>query len=317
MRKPIDGFAATVMVVLCLAWGLQQVAIKAVIADVSPMLQVAVRCGIAALLVWVFSRLVARERWLPGIALRSGLVAGILFALEFLFIAEGLRRTNASHMAVLIYTAPMFAAVGLHLRIPDERLTLLQWIGIALAFAGLAIAFLAPALVASVSGGGDASPVAHDWLLGDFIGLCAGASWGLTTVVVRTTRLSEAPAAQTLFWQLAVAFVLLLPFAFATGDTHFRSTALVWGSLAFQSVVISFLSYLTWFWLLRKYFAAKLGVLSFLTPIFGVALGILLLHEHVSIAFMIGSVFVLLGLIVVNGQAWLRQVFMRDARRVT
>jgi drug/metabolite transporter (DMT)-like permease len=312
MRKPIDGFAATVMIVLCLAWGLQQVAIKAVIADVSPMLQVAVRCGIAALLVWIFSRLVARERWLPGIALRSGLVAGILFALEFLFIAEGLRRTNASHMAVLIYTAPMFAAVGLHLRIPDERLTLVQWVGIGLAFAGLAVAFLAPAF-----GSGDASPASRDWLLGDFIGLCAGASWGLTTVVIRTSRLSEAPAAQTLFYQLAVAFVLLLPFALAIGDTHFHSTALVWGSLAFQSVVISFLSYLTWFWLLRKYFAAKLGVLSFLTPIFGVALGIVLLHERVSMAFIVGSVFVLIGLIVVNGQGWLRQLLMRDARRVT
>jgi drug/metabolite transporter (DMT)-like permease len=312
MRKPIDGFAATVMIVLCLAWGLQQVAIKAVIADVSPMLQVAVRCGIAALLVWIFSRLVARERWLPGIALRSGLVAGILFALEFLFIAEGLRRTNASHMAVLIYTAPMFAAVGLHLRIPDERLTLLQWVGIGLAFAGLAVAFLAPAF-----GSGDANAASRDWLLGDFIGLCAGASWGLTTVVIRTSRLSEAPAAQTLFYQLAVAFVLLLPFAVAIGDTHFHSTALVWGSLAFQSVVISFLSYLTWFWLLRKYFAAKLGVLSFLTPLFGVALGIVLLHERVSIAFIIGSAFVLIGLIVVNGQGWLRQVLTRDARRVT
>jgi drug/metabolite transporter (DMT)-like permease len=312
MRKPIDGFAATVMIVLCLAWGLQQVAIKAVIADVSPMLQVAVRCGIAALLVWVFSRLVARERWLPGIALRSGLVAGILFALEFLFIAEGLRRTNASHMAVLIYTAPMFAAVGLHLRIPDERLTPLQWVGIGLAFAGLAVAFLAPAF-----GSGDAHPASRDWLLGDFIGLCAGASWGLTTVVIRTSRLSEAPAAQTLFYQLAVGFVLLLPFAVAIGDTHFHGTALVWGSLAFQSVVISFLSYLTWFWLLRKYFAAKLGVLSFLTPLFGVALGIVLLHEHVSIAFIVGSVFVLIGLIVVNGQGWLRQRLIRDAHRVT
>jgi drug/metabolite transporter (DMT)-like permease len=312
MRKPIDGLAAALMIVLCFAWGLQQVAIKAVIADVSPMLQVAVRCAIAALLVWLFSHVVARERWLPGIALRSGLVAGILFALEFLFIAEGLRRTNASHMAVLIYTAPMFAAVGLHLRIPDERLTLLQWIGIGLAFAGIAIAFLVPALAS-----GDASPVSNDWLLGDFMGLCAGASWGFTTVAIRTSRLSEAPPAQTLFWQLAYAFILLLPFAFATGATHFHGTALAWSSLAFQSVIISFASYLTWFWLLRRYFAAKLGVLSFLTPLFGVALGIVLLHERVSPAFIVGSAFVLTGLLVVNGQGWLRQLLMRDARRVT
>jgi drug/metabolite transporter (DMT)-like permease len=304
MRKPIDGLAATLMIVLCVAWGIQQVAIKAVVADVSPMLQVALRSGVAALLVWLFSHLIVRERWLPGIALRSGLVAGILFALEFLFIAEGLRRTNASHMAVLIYTAPMFAAVGLHLRIPDERLTLLQWVGIGIAFVGVAVTFLLPAIAS-----GDASPTSPDWLLGDLMGLCAGAAWGLTTVVIRTTRLSEAPPAQTLFYQLAFAFIALLPFAFATGDTHFHGTALAWTSLAFQSIVISFASYLAWFWLLRRYFAAKLGVLSFLTPLFGVALGIVLLHERVAISFIAGSVLVLTGLLVVNGQQWFRQLF--------
>jgi drug/metabolite transporter (DMT)-like permease len=297
--------------VLCLAWGLQQVAIKAAVVDVSPMLQVALRSGIAALLVWCFSRLIVRERWLAGVALRSGVVVGLLFALEFLFIAEGVRRTSASHMAVFLYTAPMFAAVGLHLRLPDERLSLLQWIGIGLAFAGIAVTFLVPAIGGA---GGDASPASPDWLFGDFMGLCAGAAWGLTTVAVRVSRLSEAPAAQTLFYQLAWAFVALLPFAFATGDTHFHGTVLAWTSLAFQGVVISFVSYLVWFWLMRHYFAARLGVLSFMTPLFGVAFGILLLHERVSIAFLAGSALVLAGLLVVNGQGWLRQVLTREAR---
>lgn len=309
MRKPIDGLAATLMIVMCIAWGLQQVAIKSVVADVSPVLQAALRSGVAALLVWLFSHLIARERWLPGIALRSGLVAGVLFALEFLFIAEGLRRTNASHMAVLIYTAPMFAAIGLHLRIPDERLTLLQWAGIGLAFLGVAVTFLVPAL-----GANDANLVTSEGLLGDLLGLCAGAAWGLTTVAIRVSRLSEAPPSQTLFYQLAVAFIALLPYSYLTGQTWFHGTPLAWASLAFQAIAISFASYLTWFWLLRRYFAAKLGVLSFMTPLFGVAFGIVLLHERVSIAFLVGSAFVLTGLLIVNGQGWLRQVFMRVAR---
>jgi drug/metabolite transporter (DMT)-like permease len=216
-------------------------------------------------------------------------------------------------MAVLIYTAPMFAAVGLHLRIPDERLTLLQWMGIGLAFVGVAVTFLVPA-IGSATGGGDANPASPEWLLGDLMGLCAGATWGLTTVVIRVSRLSDAPPSQTLFCQLAAAFIALLPFAFATGETHFHATALAWASLAFQGVVISFASYLAWFWLLRHYFAAKLGVLSFMTPLFGVALGIVLLHERVSVAFVVGSALVLTGLLVVNGQGWLRQVFTRSTR---
>lgn len=298
-----------IMVTLCLIWGFQQVAIKAVAGDIAPMMQVSVRSGGAAVLVWLFNRFVTRERWLPGIALRSGLAVGALFALEFLFVAEGLRWTKASHVAVLLYTAPLFAAIGLHLKLPDERLARLQWGGIGLAFAGIAVAFLGPALVGGVSPAAGAN-----WLLGDFMALCGGAAWGMTTVIVRTTRLSEAPPTQTLFYQLACAFFLLLPFAFATGQTTFRGTPLALASLAFQAVVVAFVSYLVWFWLLRRYFAARLGVLSFMTPLFGVAMGVLLLHEHVDAAFLAGSALVLAGLAIVNGPAWLRQVFVRGTR---
>lgn len=308
MRKHVDGAAVAIMVTLCLMWATQQVAIKAVAGDVTPMLQVALRSGGAAALVWLVNRFVLRERWLSGIALRSGLVVGALFALEFLFVAEGLRWTSASHIAVLLYTAPMFAAIGLHLKLPDERLGGIQWGGIGLAFVGIAIAFLGPVMM-----GGGAVP-GPDWMLGDFMGLCGGAAWGMTTVAVRTTRLSEAPATQTLFCQLACAFVLLLPVAFITGQTAFHLTPFALASLGFQTVVVTFASYLVWFWMLRRYYAARLGVLSFMTPLFGVALGVVLLHERVDAAFLGGAALVLAGLLIVNGQAVVRQIFVRGGR---
>ncbi len=308
MRKHVDGVAVAIMVTLCLMWATQQVAIKAVAGDVTPMLQVALRSGGAAALVWLVNRFVLRERWLPGIALRSGLVVGALFALEFLFVAEGLRWTSASHIAVLLYTAPMFAAIGLHMKLPDERLGVIQWGGIGLAFVGIATAFLGPAIV------GDGAVPGPNWMLGDFMGLCGGAAWGMTTVAVRTTRLSEAPATQTLFYQLACAFVLLLPAAFVTGQTAFHLTPIALASLGFQTVVVTFASYLVWFWMLRRYYAARLGVLSFMTPLFGVALGVALLHERVDAAFLGGSALVLMGLLIVNGQAVVRQIFVRTGR---
>jgi drug/metabolite transporter (DMT)-like permease len=301
MRKPVDGTATAIMVGLCLIWGFQQVAIKAVADDMSPTLQIALRSGGGAILVWLFSRLIARDHWLPGVAFRSGLVVAVLFAIEFLLIAEGLRRTNASHMAVFLYTAPIFAAIGLHLRLPDERLGWLQWLGIGLAFTGIAITFLAPG---SGDGGGADLP---DMVWGDLMGVGAGAGWGLTTVAVRVSRLSEAPAAQTLFYQLVGAFVILLPFVFLTGQASIHGTALAWASLGFQTVIVAFASYLIWFWLLRRYLAARLGVLSFMTPLFGVVMGVVLLQERLEPAFIIGAVLVLTGLLIVNGQPWLRQ----------
>ncbi|WP_329610662.1 hypothetical protein [Advenella mandrilli] len=57
MRKAVDGKASAIMVLLCLIWGLQQVAIKAVAADIPPLLQVSIRSGVAAVLVLLFTRL--------------------------------------------------------------------------------------------------------------------------------------------------------------------------------------------------------------------------------------------------------------------
>ena len=71
MRKQVDATAVAIMVALCLAWGLQQVAIKAVAGDIPPMLQIGLRSGVAAALVWLFNQLVSRERWLPNSATRA------------------------------------------------------------------------------------------------------------------------------------------------------------------------------------------------------------------------------------------------------
>lgn len=294
MRKSVDGAATAVMVLLCLIWGAQQVAMKAVADDIAPIMQVAVRSAIAAALVWLIGKWIMREVWLPGLWCRSGLVVAVLFAGEFLFVAEGLRWTSASHMAVFLYTAPLFAAMGLHLRLPEERLGAVQWVGMSLAFAGIAITFLMPR-------GGTADQMTHaNSLLGDLLGVCAGAAWGFTTVAVRTSRLSQAPATQTLFYQLAGAFLLLLPVSLLVGQSSMVFSTGAIASLVFQTLIVSVASYLIWFWMLRRYLAARLGVLAFMSPLFGVLMGYLWLNEQTSIGFLLGASLTIVGLLVVN-----------------
>ena len=296
------------MILLCLAWSLQQISLKAATPEVSPLLMVALRSGIAALLVaavmvWRGAGLQLRAgRWRPG------LVVGALFAFEFLFVAEAMRFTYAGHVVVFIYTAPIFAALGLHWKIPAERLNRMQWLGIALAFAGIATAFL---------GRGEARSdlQASDVLIGDLMALLAGALWGATTVAIRITRLGSAAATETLLYQLVAAFLLLMPIALLTGQTRFDPTPVAWGHLAFQSVVVTFASYLVWFWLLRRYLASRLGVFSFLTPVLGVALGVVLLGEPLEAGFLVGSGLVLSGVVLVSGHAWLAQLLGRIGGR--
>ena len=302
-RQPVDALAMGLMLLLCMLWGLQQVAMKATAPDMSPLMQVALRSGIAALLVgavmwWRGERMSLRDgTFWPGV------VVGSLFALEYLLVGFGMRLTNASHMVVFLYTAPLFAALGLHWKLPAERLQPLQWLGIAVAFGGIVLAFSGHA--------NSAQPANADMLLGDALGLLGGMAWGATTVVLRSTRLGQAPATQTLLYQLVAAALLLLPAAIALGQAGIRPTALAWGNLAFQAVIVSFASFLLWFWLLTKYMAAQLGVFSFLTPLFGVAFGVWLLGEPLEPRFVAGAGLVLLGIVGVSGHGWLAQVLLR------
>ena len=308
IRHPLNAKAITLMGVLCAVWGLQQVVLKATATDIAPIMQIALRSGGAALLVTLVMRWRGeRMNWRDG-TLGAGVVVGLLFALEFLLVSEGLRHTSASHMVVFLYTAPIFAALGLHWKLPTERLGTLQWLGIALAFGGLALTFLARGTT-----GGEAS---GNSLRGDFLGLLAGMTWAATTVVVRSSALSKAPATQTLLYQLLGAFVLLLAGALLTGQARFNLTPMVWASLAFHTLVVSFASFLAWFWLLRHYLASRLGVFSFLTPLFGMAFGAWMLKEPIEVRFLLGAIPVLVGIVLVSAGGWVLQWWgLTDQRR--
>lgn len=292
------------MAVLCLIWSLQQIALKATAPDVAPLLQIALRSGIAAVLVAMLMWW-RGDRFTPG-GLRPGVMAGCLFALEYLLIGQALRYTTAGHTVVLLYTGPIFAALGLHWKLPSERLAPGQWVGIALAFAGIAVTF--------VGRQGPAQDMAN-MLIGDVMCVAAGAAWGATTVVIRCSTLSSAPATETLLYQLVAAPVLLLPAAAVLGQLTLNATPLALGSLTFQAVVASFASYLAWFAMLRRYLASRLGVFSFLTPLFAVALGGTLLNEHIEPNFIVGALLVLAGIVLVSGYSSIVQG-VRTLRRL-
>ena len=294
-RRPLDSTAIGLMVVLCAAWGLQQVVIKVTAPLMGAVLQAGVRSAVAALLVFGFAAWRGTPLWERDGTLRAGLVAGLLFGAEFFCIFVGLGHTTASRMAVFLYTAPIFTALGLHLFVPGEHLHRGQWLGVVLAFCGIALAFADGIVSPSAQG---------STLIGDGLGMVAGALWAATTVVVRGSKLSGAPASKTLLYQLGVSAVMLLLMALAAGQAHtVEITGFVVASLFYQSVLIAFASYLIWFWLLRQYLASRLSVFSFLTPLFGVAFGVLLMNDHVGARFAVAAVLVLSGIVLVNRKA--------------
>ncbi len=292
-RLPLDGKAVALVVLCCVIWGLGQVVVKLTLPEIPPMLQAAVRsAGAAALLLawsaWRGVRVLARDGTWAG-----GLLAGLLFAAEFGCIFVGLQYTTASRMSVFIYLAPFVVAVGMPLIARNERLSPLQWLGMAAAFAGVVWAF--------AEGFVDAPSAGPKQWVGDALGLAAALLWGATTLALRATKLSRAPAETALLWQLGVSALALGAAAWAAGEvvpTTLSGQALA--LMAVQTVVISFASFLVWFWLLRHYVATRISVYTLLTPVFGLLAGVLLLSEPLTLRLLVALLAVCAGIALVN-----------------
>lgn len=299
LRKPLDAQASGLMVILCIVWGIQQVVLKIAAPDISPIMQIAIRSGLAAILVYPLikleqgTHLYSKEYLLPGI------LVAFLFSAEFVFVAEALRFTSASHTVVLLYTAPIFVALGLHWKLPSERLFVIQWGGIFIAFSGIVLSFMGREQKAGV----DLQQV----LFGDVLALCAGIMWAFTTIALRLTKLGDAHPTQMLFYQLVGGCLFLLPVAYFTGQTVIHWTVLTLSILAFHVLIMSFFSLLLWFWLLRKYLANGLGVFSFLTPIFGMVFGVVFLNESIETNFILGTLLVIAGVFIVTLHQWIKR----------
>lgn len=294
-KAQLDTLAVSMLVFCCLLWGLNQVAAKAAMPEVPALWQAAARSVGGALLVWAWARLRGIAIFTRDATLRGGLLAGVLFAAEFLCIFIGLQHTTASRMVVFIYISPFVVALGMPFIARSESLSRTQAIGLLIAFAGVAWAFQE----------GFSAPAAgpRQWF-GDALGVLAGVLWGATTLAIRGSRLSGAPAEKTLLYQLAVSAVILVAAALVMGAKLPRALSpLAWSALGFQIVIVTAFSYLLWFWLIGRYPATRLASFTLLTPVFGLVLGALLLGEAVTTRLVIALLAVATGIVLVNRRA--------------
>ncbi len=271
-RPHLDRFAMSLMVLLCAVWGLQQVAIKLANAGISPIWQAGLRSIGATLMVWAWARLRGVRLWSADGTLAPGLVAGLLFAFEFALIFWALEFTSASRGVIFLYMAPFFVAIGAIRLLPHEPMRRTQWIGMALAFAGVVLLF----------GENLLQPSGRAWI-GDLMMVVAALLWAATTLTVKVSPLVRAPVEKTLLYQLGVSAAVLPLLSLAVGEPGvFAPSPAVWASLAFQTVAVAGASYLAWFWLISQYPATRLSSFSFLTPVMGVLAGGILLGEALT-----------------------------------
>ena len=264
--------------------------IKATLPEVAPLFQASLRVLGATLLLglWCFWRRIPLFK--ADGSLAAGLLAGALFAAEFTCIYTGMQYTSASRLTVFLYTSPFWVALLVPLWVGAERLRGLQWLGLLAAFAAVLFALREGFLAEHGA-----------TLRGDLLGVLAGLFWGLTTVVIRTSRLTQISAEKLLFYQLAASAVLMPLLSLGLGEVwHWQFSAFAIGSLLVQAVLVAFISYLVWMWMLGRYPATRVTVFVFFTPLFALLFGALWLDEPVTPGLLLALAMVALGIVLVN-----------------
>jgi drug/metabolite transporter (DMT)-like permease len=287
--RPLGPGAVAWMLMLCLSWGFNQIAVKLTLPDVPPMLQAMIRSAAALPVLLLIARLRGVRMFERDGTLGAGLFAGLLFGLEFVLLFHGLKLTSASRAVVFLYTAPFFVALGSH-QFLGERLRASQWGGLGLSFAGVALAIGVPQ-----------ANVDARVLLGDLLVVGAGALWAATTLVVKTKSLLQAPPEKALGYQVAVSVPILGLAAWIWGETLTRVPGpLALSLMAYQAIWVVGLTFLIWFALVETYSASKLSAFTFITPLFGVVASYVIMDDTLTPIFGVAAVAVTAGLYLVN-----------------
>ena len=290
-KAAFDGLAIALVMFIMFTWGLNQVAIKIGNRGFNPMLMAAGRSALGGVCVFLWCYWKHIPLFRRDGTLKPGILAGLLFGVEFVLIFLAMELTSVGRVALLMNVMPFWVAIGSHFLL-GEKMSMRAFIGMCVAFFGVVIVFA-----------DNSSRPGTYALYGDILALISGVLWGLTTIVIKRSKLALAVPEKILLYQLAVAALVPLPFMSLSGPLIREPDLLSVLSFLFQSMFVVAVTYPLWFWMVRRYPVSKLSNFAFLTPAFGVLLSGLLLNEQMGWKIFAALSLIGLGLIIINRPA--------------
>ncbi len=295
-RDRIDAFGAASLTGFALFLAANQIIIKLVNQGLQPVFFAGARSALAMLCLtaWLYWR--GRPPVLRRQDAAIGILAGLAFAGEFVLLFVALDLTTVTHAAIMLYSMPIWMTAAAHFLLPGERMTAARLMGLGLAFGGVVwvLADRAPP-----PGPG----VAVADLTGDLCALAAALCWAGITLLARGTRFREVKPEMQLYWQVLVSAPVLLALSPLFGPLIRDLQPVHLLGLIYQAVLVVSAGFVFWLWLLSVYPASGVASFSFLTPVFGVGLGWLLLAEHVGVALVGALCLVAAGIVLINRPA--------------
>ncbi len=292
-KDRIDAAGAGWLVIFALLFAVNQVVVKWTNTGLQPVFYVGVRSVLAIIpvVIWMRWRGIAL-RIEPGTAV-GGLLIGLAFTAEFLFLFLALDFTTVVRSSILFYSMPIWLALASWLFLPGEKLGGTKALGLLLAFAGVAWA------IANRGGGGNGSG-GQGSVLGDGFALLGAMGWAGVAFATRATAMRRVGPELQLLWMLVVSGVVMLVLSPLFGPLIRDLQPAHLLVLVAQVVVVVTAGFIGWLWLLSVYPASEVASFSFLTPVFGVLLGWLVLDEPVGFGTFGALGLVAVGIVLIN-----------------
>ena len=290
-KNKIDTFGAVALISFSLLLGINHVVIKIVNVGLNPIFFAGIRSFIAFLFIIIWMKFTRKPIVFNKKNSIICLIAGLVFALEFLFLFLALDFTSVSRNSIIYYSMPLWLTILLFFTKNKEKLSFIKLLGLILAFSGVVI---------SVSKNDSGLIINSSSLFGDFLAFLAALFWALLIIIAKNSNFNKEMPEMQLLWMVMVSGPILICFSFFIEDP-IRDFQIIhiWG-LLFQSIVVVAGGFLFWLWLLSKYPASGVASFSFLTPIFTIFFGWLILSEVMTPDFIFAAFLVITGLILIN-----------------
>ncbi len=288
-NRPVDFLAASFLIIFSILLGLNQVMIKLVNEGMHPVFQVALRSSLAIFPILIYCYILKKKIIINNGSLIPGIIAGILFAIEFIFLFTALDYSTVTRVSLIFYTMPVWLTLAAHFLIENDKLNLYKILGLIIALVGLFLAVYEPTT------GYDTS---HFY--GDACSLLASLCWATIAIMLKTTRLSNATPETQLLYQLVVSGIILLPLSMQLNDYVRNINLDLILIFSFQVIVIMCTGFIGWLWIMSRYSASSTSSFAFLTPIFGVLFGWLIMDDPINEKIYLSLFFTCLGIYLIN-----------------
>ena len=290
-KEKIDSFGAVALIAFSALLGINHVVIKIVNTGIQPVFFCGLRSALAAICILGWMKYKNIPIKFPANEWKVGILAGIIFAFEFLCLFIALDYTTVVRNSIIYYSMPLWLSIMAHFLLPNEKISLSKSFGLILAFMGVVWAMLSKEVGSSNNGAS---------IIGDIFALGGAIGWAAIILMARGTYFSKIVPEMQLLWMVLVSTPILLLSAPFFGEI-LRDFELIhmWG-LLFQSIVVVTIGFIFWLWLLSIYPASGVASFAFLTPIFGMSFGWLFLNEPLSSNIILAGAMVTIGIYIIN-----------------